>query len=162
MMGFLDLLLGRDASAAAPGGPPAYDEQHLAAAALMIEAAVADGSCGPKERLQIRQLLEARFGLDSETARDLLDHAAARSAEGSDWHGYTRVLKDAYDEAGRIAMVEMLWEIVLADGTVHDYEASLMRRVPALLYVSDRANAAARARAAERLATSAKPRPWGP
>ena len=158
MLGFLETLLGRgDAGAAAA---PAHDERHLAAAALMVEAALVDGSFGEQERLQIRQLLEGRLGLAASAARELLDHAAERSAEGSDWHGYTRVLKDAYDEQGRIALVEMLWEIVLADGAVHDYEASLMRRVPALLYVSDRDNADARARVAQRSRGSRR-RPWG-
>jgi uncharacterized tellurite resistance protein B-like protein len=157
MWGFLDTLLGKAAPlAAAPG----HDERHLAAAALLVEAALVDGGFGPRERLQIGQLLETRLGLAADAARELLEHAASASTEGSDWHGYTRVLKDAYDDQGRQAIVEMLWEVVLADGVVHDYEASLMRRVPALLYVSDRESAEARARAAERLARD-RSGPWG-
>ncbi|HET6344134.1 MAG TPA: TerB family tellurite resistance protein, partial [Myxococcota bacterium] len=117
---------------------------------------------GRIERRRIEELLAARFGLEGDVVQELLDHAGERIAEGSDWHGYTRVLKDAYGEAGRIAIVEMLWEVVLADGVVHDYEASLMRRVPALLYVSDRENADARSRAAERLAQpGSRGGPWG-
>jgi uncharacterized tellurite resistance protein B-like protein len=157
MWGLLDSLLGKAAPLAAA---PSHDEHHLAAAALMVEAALVDGRLGPKERLQIRQLLETRLGLTTDAALDLMEHAAAHSAEGSDWHGYTRVLKDAYDDQGRQAIVEMLWEVVLADGVVHDYEASLMRRVPALLYVGDRENAEARARVAERLARG-RSGPWG-
>ena len=40
----------------------------------------------------------------------------------------------------------MLWEVAYADGSLHDYEASLLRRVAGLLYVSDRETGEARQR----------------
>ena len=48
--------------------------------------------------------------------------------------------------------MEMLWEVAYADGELHDYEASLIRRVTGLLHVSDRDSGAARKRALDRLA----------
>jgi uncharacterized tellurite resistance protein B-like protein len=48
-------------------------------------------------------------------------------------------------------MIEMLWEVVYADGELHDLEASLLRRVGGLLYVSDRDRGAARMRVLNRL-----------
>ena len=48
-------------------------------------------------------------------------------------------------------MIEMLWEVVYADGQLHDYEASLLRRVTGLLYVSDRDSGEARLRVMEKL-----------
>src|SRR5690606_16660129 len=109
---------------------------------LLIEAASVDGCFSEHERQRTERLLAERFGMDAAHARELIAHAEAHA--GTDWHGYTRVLKEAYDHEGRIAMVEMLWEVILTDGELHDYEASLMRRVPALLYVSDRESALAR------------------
>jgi uncharacterized tellurite resistance protein B-like protein len=157
MMGLLDALLGRTTESAPPVSTAA--EHQIAAAALLIEAASVDGGFSEHERQRIERLLAERFGLGAADARELVAHAEAEA--GTDWHGYTRVLKENYDHDGRIAVVEMLWEIVLADGTVHDYEASLMRRVPALLYVADRENAEARARAASRLERrGSKPGPW--
>jgi uncharacterized tellurite resistance protein B-like protein len=43
-------------------------------------------------------------------------------------------------------MIEMLWEVVYADGELHSYEANLMRRLGGLLYVSERDRGAARKR----------------
>ena len=34
-------------------------------------------------------------------------------------------------------MIEILWEIILADGKVHDYESNLIRRLAGLLYLND-------------------------
>jgi uncharacterized tellurite resistance protein B-like protein len=45
----------------------------------------------------------------------------------------------------------MLWEVAYADGTLHDYEASLLRRITGLLYVSDRESGEARKRVLARL-----------
>ena len=40
------------------------------------------------------------------------------------------------DQDGRQRMVEMLWEIVLADGVLHEFESNLMWRASELLGVS--------------------------
>ena len=42
------------------------------------------------------------------------------------------------DEAGRLRVVEMLWEMVYADGKVTEFEANVMWRVADLLAVSTR------------------------
>jgi uncharacterized tellurite resistance protein B-like protein len=45
----------------------------------------------------------------------------------------------------------MLWEVVYADSILHEYEASLMRRIAGLLHVPDVESGAARKRALSRL-----------
>ena len=42
------------------------------------------------------------------------------------------------NQEGRQRVVEMLWEIVLADGVLHEYEADLVSRGRELLGVSTR------------------------
>ena len=34
-------------------------------------------------------------------------------------------------------LIENLWEIILSDGKVHEFESNLIRRLAGLLYVSD-------------------------
>ncbi len=45
----------------------------------------------------------------------------------------------------------MLWELVYEAGTLHDLEASLLRRISGLIYVPDRESGAARKRALRKL-----------
>ena len=47
--------------------------------------------------------------------------------------------------------MEMLWDVVYADGELHHYEANLMRRLAGLLQVPDRDVGAAHQRARKRL-----------
>ena len=42
------------------------------------------------------------------------------------------------DQDGRKRIVEMLWEVVMADGVIHEFEANLVWRAAELLGVSTR------------------------
>ena len=144
MVPFLERILRGGPRSPVPG--PEH-RHHLAAAALLVEAARVDGYFGPEERQQVHRLLVERFGLDPGDAGALMAEAEAAAEESSDWQGFTRQLNEAYDQAGRIALLEMLWTVIDADGRVDMLEASLMRRLPPLLHVSDRDNVEARQRA---------------
>ena len=60
---------------------------------------------------------------------------------------YTSKINKDYSEEKKILLLEILWEIVLADGKLHDYESSLLRRLSGLLYISDIKSGNARKRA---------------
>ena len=134
------------------GPPPNRKERHqLAAAALLVEAARVDGHFGEDERQSVEGLLSQHLGLAHGRVCELIEEAEAAAEAATDWQGFTRVLNDAYEQDERLELVEMLWEVIERDGRVDMLEASLMRRVPALLYVSDRDNAEARRRVRARL-----------
>ncbi len=124
----------------------APDELHLAAAALLVEAAHQDAGYDAAERALVDRLVRERFGLDADEAEALLAAADEKVAAAVDLYGFTRRVKDAFDHDERVELVEMLWQVVYADGELHDHEANLLRRVAALLYVSDRESGAARKR----------------
>jgi len=50
---------------------------------------------------------------------------------------YTSKINKAYSLDKKILLIQTLWEIVLSDGEIHDYESSLIRRLAGLLYISD-------------------------
>ena len=148
-------MLGRikslfQADRAPPGGHGRADIE-LAAAALLVEAARLDEHFDDAERATIRSLVMGRFGLDPGEADDLLA-AADREADGStQLHRFARIIKDHFDHDERVEMIEMLWEVAYADGVLHDYEASLLRLIAGLIYVSDRESGVARQKVLRRL-----------
>jgi uncharacterized tellurite resistance protein B-like protein len=131
-----------------------FEERQLAAAALMVEAATMDDTFDAAERERITSLVRARFGLSPEEAQDLVAEAASAASASVEWHGFTRAIKDGFDHGERVQLIEMLWEVAYADGELHDYEASLLRRTAGLLYVSDRDSGEARKRVLTRLGLS--------
>ena len=120
------------------------DELQLAAAARMDDDYDAD------ERALIGQLLRDRFDLDALDAEALLVAADAATVDLVEVYGFARQVKDAFEHEERVQMIEMLWEVVCADGEIHDHEANLLRRVAGLIYVSDRESGDARKRVLDR------------
>jgi uncharacterized tellurite resistance protein B-like protein len=114
------------------------EELRLASAALLVHASAIDGHVDAVERRKLKELLRARFDLDNDALRRLLGEADAREMESVDLYQFTSVLCRALDQEGRKRIVEMLWEVVLADGVVHEFEGNLVWRAAELLGVSTR------------------------
>ncbi len=120
------------------GASLAEQELHLAAAALLIHAAMVDGTLMPSERNRVEHLLKTRFDLDDDALSRLMREGEAAEREAVDLYSFTSVLKRELDQEGRQRIVGMLWEIVYADGEVHEFESNLVWRVAELLGVSTR------------------------
>jgi uncharacterized tellurite resistance protein B-like protein len=141
------MILGDGDAAAEPG-----DDVEAAAVALLVEAAVMDGDFDAAERRTIGRLLQERFGVGADDAGELIAAGEQAVANSSQLYAFTRVIKDNFDAEQRVRMIEMLWQVAYADGALHDFEASLVRRVAGLIHVPDRDSGAARKRVLARLA----------
>lgn len=130
------------------------ETKHLAAAVLMVEAATMDGSFDDSEANAISRIAQRHFGLNEEEAASLLEAAREAQEDANHLMRFTKAVKEGFPIEERVKIIEMLWEVVYADGVVHHYEANLIRRINGLLYVSDRDSGAARKRVAARLGMS--------
>lgn len=128
-----------------------------ATALLLVEAASLDGHVDPEEEDMIRSLLAAHFDITAAEAERLLADARTRQRDTVDLYGMTRTIKDRLVPEDRTRIMEMIWQVAYADGELHDFEASLARRVAGLLYVSDHDSGTARKRALQRLEQTGKP-----
>lgn len=125
-------------------------DARLALAALLVRAARANGHYAPAQVAAIDAGLARRYGLDAETVAELRGRAEQLESEAPDTVRFTRAVKNATDYDERAAELEMLWEVILADGERHHEEDGFMRLVADLLGFSDRENALARQRVAAR------------
>ena len=114
---------------AGPAPERSFDEAdyRLAAAALLIHVANADGHVDDAERVRLQAIVEDRFALDHDTARRLIAAAEESEREAVDLYHFTATLKRALDEAGRHQVVELLWDMAYADGQVHELEEARSR-----------------------------------
>ncbi len=126
--------------------PEAPADERLALAALLVRLARADGVYDPAEIARIDAVLAARFSLSAEAAAALRRRGEALEAEAADTVRFTRRIKEMVPLEERMAIIEALWEIALADSAMDDEEAGLMRLVASLLGISDRDSALARRR----------------
>lgn len=124
------------------------DDHRLAAAALLVHAATIDGTLAQAERARLDALVRQRFALDATEAGELIDAAIAAEREAIDLYRFTVRLNRALDENGRARMVEMMWQIVFADGTISEFEDNLIWRAADLLHVPREQRLALRERVA--------------
>ena len=118
----------------------------LAVAALLVEAARADGVYDDAERHAVAHLLEDMLDMPRPAAEELRDRGEDAQAGAADLVRFTRVIKFAMDEGERAMLMEGLWRLVLIDHHRDPHEDALLRRLAPLLAVSDHDSAAARRR----------------
>jgi len=122
-------------------------DDKLAVAVLLFEAAASDGVIEQEELNRITALLKAHYALSDAAVEELCTSARAVQADAIEITRFTREIKEQFAFEERISFIDMLWDVVYADGKVDDFEANLMRRIGGLIYVDDKANGAARKRA---------------
>lgn len=125
-------------------------ELHIAAAAMLIEAAMTDGQVDSVERKRIAVLVERHLGVPREDVAGILEESETKAEAAVDIYSFLRVVNEHFDHAERIVLVEMLWDVVYADGELHDHEANLIRRVSGMLGLTDVESGGARKRVLER------------
>src|ERR1700691_3142966 len=116
----------------------ADNDYRLAAAALLVHAAAIDGDISPSERDKLHAVIKQRFELDDAATDELIDKATEAEHESVDLYHFTSLLNRTLNEEGRAKVIEMMWEIVYADGRRDELEDNLLWRAAALLGVSPR------------------------
>lgn len=134
----VDRAPGSSGAAASSTGPAdasaigAHDVR-LAACALLVELACADGNFSDAEQRRIVEMLQRHFGVDAAGAQALLAEAAEANRGAVDHFVFTRQVVKDYNLAQRIVLAELMWQVVLADGQLDDQEAYLIRKLASLL-----------------------------
>lgn len=125
----------------------AFDELSIAAVALLVEVAMVDSHFDEAERDRIIALARDRFVDGAETARALVAEAEKQVSASTQLYSFTTSVKNGFSHDERVHLMQILWEVVLADGKTDPFEDQLMRRLGSLIAVSDRDRAITRQRA---------------
>ncbi len=112
---------------------PVVDDLQLAACVLLLEVAHIDGEFSEVERTRLHQSLQRHFGLDEAGIAALLTAAETERQRSVDHFRYTQRLLAGYDLGQKMLLAELMWGIILADGTVDDHEAWLVRKLGHLM-----------------------------
>ncbi len=106
-------------------------------AGLMIEAANTDGNVSQDEINQISFSLINVFKEHPKEVELALSRALGDKDNSHSLHFYTSKLNKSLSHEKKILLIEVLWEVILSDNEIHDFESNLLRRLAGLLYISD-------------------------
>jgi uncharacterized tellurite resistance protein B-like protein len=133
------------------------DPIHLAACALLLDIAYADGEFSAPERKHLEGVLARHFGLSTEDGQRLLAIADEERRNAVDYFRFTSVLQRSYDLGQKMVLAEVMWGLVLADGKIAEREHYLTRKISNLLDLEPTYLLSAKAKAAEAAARVTKP-----
>jgi len=127
-----------DTAFASDNADPAAREQALqvATALLLIEVARADYAGDLAEDAAMLASLKQFFTLDDAAAALLLEEARSTADRAVELQQFTRRLHEQLSTAEKLRVVEMLWQVALADSRLDKHEDHLVRRIAELMYVS--------------------------
>jgi uncharacterized tellurite resistance protein B-like protein len=145
----LDRLIGGEEPASGAASTGALSGVQVAACALLLELAHADGEFSAEEREHIERTLVRHFGLDASTGAELLQLADAERAESLDHFQFTRLIAAEYDLGQKMVLAEVMWGVILADGRLSDHETHLVRKLASLMQLEPAYLAQARKAATE-------------
>ncbi len=126
-------------------------DPHVAAAALLVEAALSDGVYVNIESDAIAEILLEAFQFDADRADAVLEEGEALAEEAVGSHQFTKHVKKL-PVAERVSIIEGLYRVALADGERSDIEDAYIRHVASLLHIDDILRAQARQAAEARMA----------
>ena len=118
---------------------------------LLIEAANTDGQITQDELNKISTSLINVFHEDAKKVEESLITALDNKDNSKSLYFYTSKLNKSFSDEKKIMLVEVLWEVILSDNEIHDFETNLIRRLAGLLYISDVECGNAKIRAIQKL-----------
>lgn len=120
-------------NAAPTGAGDDHDRLQVATCALLLEVAHSDDDFSDEEEARISALVARRFGLDAGRVAALLEAADAERAASGDLYQFARLVNESYGRERRLAIVQLLWEVVYSDGVLASHEDALMHKLGTLL-----------------------------
>lgn len=118
---------------AATSPPASADPLHVAACALLLDVAYADGEFSAPERAHLEGVLERHFSLPPQAGRELIALCEAERSKAVDHFAFTSLLQRNYDIGQKMLLAEIMWSLVLADGQIAEHEHYLTRKIANLL-----------------------------
>ena len=120
-----------------PTEAEADDAQRLqiATCVLLLEVAHADDEFSTDEREKIAQLIGRRFQLDARESAELLTMADEVRQSEDDVYQFSRLVNESFTRPRKLAILDLLWEVVFSDGVLEAHEDALMHKLGTLLGV---------------------------
>ena len=119
----------------APTGSETDDiqRQQIATCVLLLEVAHADDTFSVEERQKVGELVGRRFQLGEEETNKLLAMAEQERQGEDGLFNFSRLINESYTQPRKLAILELLWEVVFSDGILEAHEDALMHKLGTLL-----------------------------
>ncbi|NLI16485.1 MAG: TerB family tellurite resistance protein [candidate division Zixibacteria bacterium] len=123
----------------------------IATCALLIEMANCDDNFGDNEKTRIIDIIKKRFEINDKQIDELFEITRQEIKNSLDLYGFARIINKNHDESQKVAVIELVWEVIYADGILSAYEDYLVHKYQKMLNLTHQQLIDAKMRALERL-----------
>jgi len=113
------------------------NEHLMLISGILVEVAAVDGKIDESEIRMIKKSLLNYFEVNENKLDAIVNKCLEKADEPNSLHYFTSKINKEFEYCKNIKLLEILLEIILVDGKIHDFESNLVRRLSGLLYVSD-------------------------
>lgn len=120
-------------------GQPEEQRRHsleMAVAALLIEVSRADLDLAESEKMSVITTLSKTFSLTGQELTELVALAEQEVEASVSIYQFTQLVNQEYSQTEKLELVEAMWKVAFADGSIDKYEDHLIRKVTDLIHVS--------------------------
>lgn len=110
-----------------------FERVQVATCALLLEVAHSDGHYQSVEAKVVHDLLAEKFNLSAAAVAELVDYAQGHREESLDLFQFAREINAHFSREEKADVMEGLWRVIYADGTLDKYEDALARQLATLL-----------------------------
>lgn len=135
---FLSFLAELPAGGDRQGEGSSQDDPRVAAAALLFHVMEADGVREEAEESRLQAVLSEAYGVTGKELDAIVQAGERAEREAVDLYVFTSVLKRELGEEARAEFIGIMWEVVLADGELHELEDNIVWRVAELIGIDTR------------------------
>jgi len=108
---------------------------HIATCALLLEMAKIDGEFDDSERQNIIAVFKNNYHLSAEEISCLIETSEKELERSIDLWQFTSQINKNYSNDEKIRIIEIIWEIVFADGKLDKHEDYLIHKLSELLNI---------------------------
>jgi uncharacterized tellurite resistance protein B-like protein len=110
-----------------------FERVQVATCALLLEVAHSDGHYQSVEAKIVHDLLAEKFNLSTEAVSELIDYAQEHREESLDLFQFAREINSHFSPGEKLDVMEGIWRVIYADGSLDKYEDALARQLATLL-----------------------------
>ena len=110
-----------------------FERVQVATCALLMEVAHSDGHYQSVEATVVHDLLAQKFNLSAAAVAELVDYSHQHREESLDLFQFAREVNAHFSREEKLDVMEGIWRVIYADGTLDKHEDALARQLANLL-----------------------------
>jgi len=110
-----------------------FEKVQVATCALLLEVAHSDGHYQPVEAKIVHDLLANTFSLSAAAVAELVDCSHEHRENSADLFQFAREINAHFSREEKADVMEGVWRVIYADGTLDKFEDALARQLATLL-----------------------------